>query len=57
MIEGEYATISFVSKLKLPAATSNSVIVDLLLEAGAVLYVKTTVPQTLLVSFSFVKHI
>ncbi|CAG9973279.1 unnamed protein product [Clonostachys byssicola] len=53
MVEGEYATISYVSKLKLPTATSNSAIVDILLEAGAVLYVKTTVPQTLFVCESF----
>lgn len=50
MVEGEAACLGFVSFLKWPLATKNSVAVDVLLEAGAVLYVKTTVPQTLFVS-------
>ncbi|KAJ3543121.1 hypothetical protein NM208_g3742 [Fusarium decemcellulare] len=45
----EAATLGFVSYLTKPAATSNSVIVDILLDAGAVLYCKTNVPQTLFV--------
>lgn len=48
-IKGQFATIGFVSYLKKPKATENSVIVDILLEAGAVLYCKTTVPQALFV--------
>jgi hypothetical protein len=47
MVKGEYATLGFVSYLKKPPAEENSVIVDMLLDAGAVLYVKTNVPQTL----------
>ena len=50
MVKGEYATLGFISYLERPAATENSVLVDQLVEAGAVLYVKTNVPQTLFVS-------
>lgn len=50
MVEGEYATLGFISYLKKPRAIENSFIVDQLLDAGAVLYVKTNVPQTLFVS-------
>ncbi|OJI98014.1 hypothetical protein ASPVEDRAFT_126076 [Aspergillus versicolor CBS 583.65] len=49
MVKGEYATLGFVSYLKKPPAEENSVIVDMLLDAGAVLYVKTNVPQTLFI--------
>ncbi|KAI9172734.1 putative amidase [Paramyrothecium foliicola] len=49
MVEGEFATLGFVSYLEKPPADHNSVIVDMLLEAGAVLYCKTNVPQTLMV--------
>jgi amidase len=49
MYEGEFACLGFVSFLKKPAADKNSFIVDMLLDAGAVLYVKTNVPQTLFV--------
>jgi amidase len=51
MVKGEAACLGFVSYLKKPVATKNSFAVDMLLEAGAVLYVKTNVPQTLFVSF------
>ena len=50
MIEGEFATLGFVAYLQKPAADKNSVIIDLLLEKGAVLYCKTSVPQGLTVS-------
>jgi amidase len=50
MVKGEYATLGFISYLKKPVAEENSVLVDQLLEAGAVFYVKTNVPQTLFVS-------
>jgi amidase len=53
MVEGEAACLGFVSYLKKPVAAKNSFIVDMLLEAGAVLYVKTNVPQTLFVSHTF----
>ncbi|KAI8681032.1 Amidase [Fusarium keratoplasticum] len=49
MVKDEAATLGFVSYLTKPKADTNSVIVDMLLEAGAVLYCKTNVPQTLFV--------
>ncbi|KAH7131008.1 amidase signature domain-containing protein [Dactylonectria macrodidyma] len=49
MVKGEAATLGFVSYLAKPLADENSVIVDMLLEAGAVLYCKTNVPQTLFI--------
>lgn len=52
MVEGEYATLGFISYLKLPVAEENSVIVDVLYDAGAVFYCKTNVPQTLFVRVS-----
>ncbi|KAJ3536825.1 hypothetical protein NM208_g6489 [Fusarium decemcellulare] len=48
-VKGEYGTLGFVSYLKDPAAEENSVIVDVLHDAGAVFYCKTNVPQTLFV--------
>lgn len=50
MVEGEFASLGFVSYLKKPKAIDNSFLVDILLTAGAILYVKTNVPQTLFVS-------
>lgn len=50
MLEGEYATMGFVSYLNKPVADSNSAIVDILHDEGAVFYCKTTVPQGLFVS-------
>ncbi|KAH8819425.1 amidase signature domain-containing protein [Xylogone sp. PMI_703] len=47
MVKEQFATLGFISYLKKPAAEENSVLVDILLDAGAVLYVKTNVPQTL----------
>lgn len=52
MVKGEAATLGFVSYLAKPLAEENSVMVDMLLEAGAVLYCKTNVPQTLFVCIS-----
>ncbi|EEU35864.1 uncharacterized protein NECHADRAFT_34959 [Fusarium vanettenii 77-13-4] len=49
MVKDEMATLGFVSYLTKPKADTNSVLVDMLLEAGAVLYCKTNVPQTLFV--------
>jgi amidase len=56
MIEGQAATLGFISFLKKPNATKNSSLVDMLLEGGAVLYVKTNVPQTLFVSSPPLPH-
>lgn len=50
MVKGEFATLGFVAYLQKPAADFNSVIVDVLLDGGAVFYCKTTVPQGLFVS-------
>lgn len=49
MVEGEYATMGFSSYLTKPPAEYNSVLVDMLLEGGAVLYCKTSLPQGILV--------
>ncbi|KAH8901458.1 amidase [Thozetella sp. PMI_491] len=49
MVKGEAATLGYRSFLALPKADSNSVLVDMLLDGGAVLYCKTNVPQTLMV--------
>lgn len=48
-IEGVQGTIGYVSFLEHPPASSNSALVNMLLDMGAVLYVKTNIPQTLMV--------
>ncbi|PKY02297.1 amidase [Aspergillus campestris IBT 28561] len=53
MIEGQAATLGFISFLRKPTATKNSSLVEMLLEGGAVLYVKTNVPQTLFTCESY----
>ncbi|KAJ5162541.1 amidase [Penicillium capsulatum] len=47
-IEGQATTIGFVSYLEKPLAAKNSPVIDVLLENGAVLYLKTNLPQTML---------
>ncbi|KAL2798616.1 amidase [Aspergillus keveii] len=49
MVEGEASTIGFVSYLARPPATHNSVLIQMLLDAGAILFCKTNVPQRLFV--------
>ena len=49
-VKGFQSTIGFVSFLDREPDTENSVLVDILLGLGAVLYVKTNIPQTLMVS-------
>jgi amidase len=49
-VKGLHTTVGYVSFLKNGPATENSAMVDLLLDLGAVLYVKTNIPQTLMVS-------
>ncbi|VUC35351.1 unnamed protein product [Clonostachys rosea] len=44
---GSQSTLGIVSFLNKEPATSNSVLVDMLIELGSVIYVKTNVPQTL----------
>lgn len=48
-LEGIQSTVGYVSFLNNPPASSNSALVDLLLDLGAVLYVKTNIPQTMMV--------
>ncbi|GKZ67642.1 hypothetical protein AnigIFM50267_002128 [Aspergillus niger] len=47
-IKGQATTIGFVSFLRKPVAAKNSPLVDILLANGAILYIKTNIPQTLL---------
>ncbi|KAH9228315.1 hypothetical protein K456DRAFT_1847343 [Colletotrichum gloeosporioides 23] len=47
-VVGIDATAGYVNGLRLGPATTNSCLVSVLLDAGAVLYVKTIVPQTLM---------
>ncbi|KAL6235562.1 hypothetical protein BDW75DRAFT_250759 [Aspergillus navahoensis] len=51
-VKGLYTTVGYVSFLKNGPATENSALVDLLLDLGAVLYVKTNIPQTLMTADS-----
>jgi amidase len=57
MVEGEASTIGFVSYLARPSATHNSVLIQMLLDAGAILFCKTNVPQTLFVSAEWIQTI
>lgn len=50
-LKGKDASIGFVSLLNRPAQ-QNSALVDILLELGAVLYVKTNIPQTMMTADS-----
>ena len=47
-IAGIPSTIGFVSYIDNPPASNNAALVSILLDAGAVLYVKTNIPQTLM---------
>lgn len=49
-VKDQFGTMGYVGHLLKPKATENSFIVDMLLDAGAVLYCKTNVPQCLFVS-------
>ncbi|RMZ70987.1 general amidase-b [Pyrenophora seminiperda CCB06] len=51
-VKGSASTIGFVSFLDHPMDTENSPLVDILLELGAVVYVKTNLPQTLMTADS-----
>ncbi|GAQ47366.1 hypothetical protein AtubIFM55763_008768 [Aspergillus tubingensis] len=51
-VKGYHTTIGYVSFLGHGPATTNSAVVDMLLDLGAVLYVKTNVPQTMLTADS-----
>ncbi|KAH8435262.1 general amidase GmdB [Aspergillus melleus] len=47
-LEGIQSTIGYASFLATPPASSNSALVNMLLDLGAVLYVKTNIPQTMM---------
>ncbi|KAL4906277.1 hypothetical protein BDW74DRAFT_167394 [Aspergillus multicolor] len=47
-VKGAHTTVGYVSFLKNGVATENSALVNLLLDLGAVLYVKTNIPQTMM---------
>ena len=49
-VVGSVATIGFVSFMDNAVSDKNSALVDVLLELGAVVYVKTNIPQTMMVS-------
>lgn len=49
-VTGKQSTLGFVSYLAHDVATSNAPLLDILLQLGAVLYIKTNIPQTLMVS-------
>ncbi|RVX73688.1 hypothetical protein B0A52_02578 [Exophiala mesophila] len=51
-LKGITSTIGYVSFISRPPADKNSPLVDILLQAGAVLYVKTNIPQTLMTADS-----
>ncbi|BCS23597.1 uncharacterized protein APUU_40041S [Aspergillus puulaauensis] len=51
-LKGVHTCLGFASFLDREPATCNSALVDILLEAGAVLYVKTNVPQTMMTADS-----
>ncbi|PIG88062.1 general amidase-B [Aspergillus arachidicola] len=51
-VQGVHSSLGLVSFLDRPEASHNSALVEILLAAGAVLYVKTNVPQTMMTADS-----
>ncbi|KAG5804417.1 hypothetical protein H9Q71_011005 [Fusarium xylarioides] len=51
-VKGHHATVGYVEFLRQPIPDHNSALVDLLLDAGAVLYCKTNLPQTMMTADS-----
>ncbi|KAF2471273.1 amidase signature enzyme [Lindgomyces ingoldianus] len=51
-VKGIHTTIGYVSFISHPPATSNSVLVDILFRHGAVFYVKTNLPQSMMTADS-----
>ncbi|KAK7182854.1 hypothetical protein DPSP01_011982 [Paraphaeosphaeria sporulosa] len=51
-VEGQFGTLGFVKGIAAGPASSNSDVVRLLLDAGAVLYCKTNIPQTMMTADS-----
>lgn len=56
MLAGQYATAGYIEYLKRPVPTDNSALVSLLMDAGAVLYCKTNIPQTMMVNAMLQSH-
>ncbi|KAL6924167.1 hypothetical protein ACHAPO_011495 [Fusarium lateritium] len=52
VVKGHHATVGYVEFLRQPIPDTNSALVDLLLDAGAVLYCKTNLPQTMMTADS-----
>ncbi|KAK7414029.1 hypothetical protein QQX98_007061 [Neonectria punicea] len=52
VIEGKHATVGYIEFLKRPVPTTSSPLVNMLLDAGAVLYCKTNLPQTMMTADS-----
>ncbi|OJJ42783.1 hypothetical protein ASPZODRAFT_76028 [Penicilliopsis zonata CBS 506.65] len=48
LVAGVQATVGYVEFLKRPPETTNSPLIELLLSLGAVIYVKTNIPQTMM---------
>lgn len=55
-VKGLQSTVGYVEFLKHQPSKTNSALVELLLALGAVLYVKTNIPQTMMVSLQAVHH-
>ncbi|KAH7137323.1 amidase signature domain-containing protein [Dactylonectria estremocensis] len=51
-VEGKHATVGYIEFLRRPIPTTNAPLVKMLLEAGAVLYCKTNLPQTMMTADS-----
>ncbi|KAJ8115001.1 hypothetical protein OPT61_g3255 [Boeremia exigua] len=51
-VKGVQSTIGYVSFISHPPSTSNSAVVQILFDAGAVFYVKTNLPQTMMTADS-----
>jgi amidase len=51
-VKGTQATIGYVSFISRPPSATNSILINLLTKAGAVFYVKTNLPQTMMTADS-----
>ncbi|KAK8117214.1 uncharacterized protein PG998_005495 [Apiospora kogelbergensis] len=52
VVEGRHASVGYVEYLRQPLPEGESTLVKLLLEAGAILYCKTNIPQTMMTADS-----
>ncbi|KAF4984102.1 hypothetical protein FZEAL_641 [Fusarium zealandicum] len=52
VVKGHHATVGYVEFLRRPIPDTNSALVDLLVDAGAVLFCKTNLPQTMMTADS-----